>query len=213
MFVEQVVELKQRHGIRGVLHGDSLMNPYLIPFANALMKQNADILYDGYLRADRPVTNKKFVGAWAASGLYRVRLGVESASVNVLKSMDKKTSPEVISEVLKTLAAPESAQPRIGLLVSLAKRNRTSRTRAILSGTITEIFMNWRRHPYYYYPYGQVGSRLYQCESVYPDEVTNLTKFKVWEIIGANPPRKCAISGWTGSQPWQRVWEFRTSIR
>jgi len=45
-------------------------------------------------------------------------------------------------------------------------------------------------HPYYYYPYGQVGSRLYQCESVYPDEVTNLTKFKVWEIIGANPPRE-----------------------
>jgi len=67
MFVEQVVELKQRHGIREFFMGDSLMNPYLIPFANALMKQNADILYDGYLRADRPVTNKKFVGAWAAS--------------------------------------------------------------------------------------------------------------------------------------------------
>ena len=62
-FVEQVLELKQQHGIREFFMGDSLMNPYLIPFADTLMKNNANILYDGYLRADRPVTNKKFVKA------------------------------------------------------------------------------------------------------------------------------------------------------
>ena len=44
-------------------------------------------------------------------------------------------------------------------------------------------------HPYYYYPYGQIGSRLYQCYSLYPDEVTDIIKFKVWDIMEAQPAR------------------------
>jgi hypothetical protein len=44
-------------------------------------------------------------------------------------------------------------------------------------------------HPYYYYPYGQIGSRLYQCYSLYPEEVTNVIKFKVWDIEGVQPAR------------------------
>lgn len=189
-FVEQVLELKQRHGIREFFMGDSLMNPYLIPFADALMKQNANILYDGYLRADRPVTNKKFVNAWAASGLYRVRLGIESASIKVLNAMDKKTTPQVISEVLKTLAEAGIRTTTYWIV------GFPGETEQDFQETCDFIRANYRNiyeleaHPYYYYPYGQVGSRLYQCESVYPDEITNLTKFKVWEIIGANPPRE-----------------------
>lgn len=189
-FVEQVLELKRRHGISEFFMGDSLMNPYLIPFADALMKQNASILYDGYLRADRPVTNKKFVHAWAESGLYRVRLGIESASINVLNAMDKKTSPQVISEVLKTLAAYGIRTTTYWIV------GFPGETEQDFQETCDFIRANYRNiyeleaHPYYYYPYGQVGSRLYQCESVYPDEVTNLTKFKVWEIIGASPARE-----------------------
>jgi len=45
-------------------------------------------------------------------------------------------------------------------------------------------------HPYCYYPYGQVGSRLYQCRSLYPQEVTDVIKFRVWDIIDADPPRE-----------------------
>jgi len=189
-FVEQVLELKSQCKMREFFMGDSLMNPYLIPFAAALTKQNADILYDGYLRADRPVTNKKFVKAWADSGLYRVRLGVESASGNVLKSMDKKTTPAVISEVLKTLSQAGIRTTTYWIV------GFPGETEADFEETCEFIRNNHRyiyeleAHPYYYYPYGQVGSRLYQCESVYPDEVTNLTKFKVWEIIGASPSRE-----------------------
>src|SRR5262249_8987973 len=45
-------------------------------------------------------------------------------------------------------------------------------------------------HPYYYYPYGQIGSRLFQCYSLYPQDVTDIIRFKVWEIIDANPNRE-----------------------
>src|SRR4030095_1064129 len=83
----------------------SLMNPYINPFATALIEKKANVKYDGYLRADKPVTNRKFVKLWADSGLYRVRLGIESAAARVLDSMDKMTTPKVISDVLKTLAS------------------------------------------------------------------------------------------------------------
>jgi hypothetical protein len=45
-------------------------------------------------------------------------------------------------------------------------------------------------HPYYYYPYGQIGSRLHQCYSLYPDEVTEVIKFRTWEIIDSEPMRE-----------------------
>jgi hypothetical protein len=45
--------LAKRHGRRSFFMGDSLMNPYIDELARALLEQNADLRYDGYLRADR----------------------------------------------------------------------------------------------------------------------------------------------------------------
>jgi len=104
VFAEQVVELARRHDNNSFFMGDSLMNPYINPFANKLLEMNASIMYDGYLRADKPVTHRNYVKLWADSGCYRVRLGIESAAARVLDSMDKMTTPKVISDVLKTLA-------------------------------------------------------------------------------------------------------------
>ena len=84
MFAEQVVDLASRYHNNSFFMGDSLMNPYINPFANKLLEMNASILYDGYLRADKPVTHRNFVKLWADSGCYRVRLGIESAAARVL---------------------------------------------------------------------------------------------------------------------------------
>jgi radical SAM superfamily enzyme YgiQ (UPF0313 family) len=105
LFADQVVELAQQYKNKSFFMGDSLMNPYINQFANQLLERKADILYDGYLRADKPVMNRSFVKTWADSGCYRVRLGIESAASSVLDAMDKMTTPQVISNVLKTLAS------------------------------------------------------------------------------------------------------------
>lgn len=189
-FVDQVAELADRFNMREFFMGDSLMNPYLIPFADALTKRNVNVVYDGYLRADRPVTNQKFVKAWAESGLYRVRLGIESASERVLQAMDKKTTPAVIAEVLKTLARAGIRTTTYWIVGFPGETEEDFEQTCEFIRKNHQYIYELEAHPYYYYPYGQVGSRLYQCESVYPEEVTNLTKFKVWEIIGANPPRE-----------------------
>jgi len=188
-FADQVVELAQQYKNKSFFMGDSLMNPYINQFAGQLLERKADILYDGYLRADKPVTNRSFVKTWADSGCYRVRLGIESAASSVLDKMDKMTTPQVISDVLKTLASAGIRTTTYWIT------GFTGETEADFQETMEFIREHHRyiyeleAHAYYYYPYGQIGSRLHQCHSLYPDSVTDIIKFKVWEIDNANPSR------------------------
>lgn len=189
-FVDQVMTLSQQYQNNSFFMGDSLMNPYINPFATTLIERKANVLYDGYLRADKPVTNRKFVKLWADSGCYRVRLGIESAASRVLDSMDKMTTPKVISDVLKTLANG-GIRTTTYWIVGFA-----GETESDFQETLDFVREHHRyiyeleAHPYYYYPYGQVGSRFHQCFSLYPDEITDIIKFKVWEIVDSNPTRE-----------------------
>lgn len=169
--------------------GDSLMNPYIVPFARELLTRNANVLYDGYLRADKPVTHRDWVHEWAQSGLYRVRMGIESAATRVLEAMDKMTTPATISAALKTLAS-EGIRTTTYWIAGFP-----GETEEDFCETLEFIREHHRyiyeleAHPYYYYPYGQIGSRLYECYSLYPEEVIDIIKFKVWDICNANPSR------------------------
>lgn len=189
-FAEQVVGLAERFGNKSFFMGDSLMNPYIAEFSQELLSRGAPVAYDGYLRADKPVTHRGRVKQWARSGLYRVRLGIESASARVLDMMDKMTTPGVISDVFKSLASA-GVRPTTYWIVGFP-----GETEEDFRETLDFIRENHRyiyeleAHPYYYYPYGQIGSRLYKCESLYPEEVTRVIKFKVWDIVDGSPTRE-----------------------
>ncbi|HYG08695.1 MAG TPA: radical SAM protein [Pyrinomonadaceae bacterium] len=189
LFAQQVIELARHNEKNSFFMGDSLMNPYILQFSGELLDKQANILYDGYLRADKPVTHRDRVEQWARSGLYRARLGIESASARVLDSMDKMTTPQVISTVLKTLANA-GIRPTTYWIVGFP-----GETEEDFEETLQFIRENHpyiyelEAHPYYYYPYGQIGSRLHQCESLYPDDVTEIIKFRMWDIIDCQPTR------------------------
>ncbi len=190
MFADQVIGLADTYGNNSFFLADSLMNPYLNPFATALIEKKAKILYDGYLRADKPVTNRKFIKLWADSGLYRARLGIESASARTLGQMDKMTTPKVISDVLKRLA---NAGVRTTTYWIVGFPGETEADFMETYNFIREhhqFIYELEAHPYYFYPYGQVGSRLYQAFSLFPEEVTKFTKFKIWEVVDADPVRE-----------------------
>ncbi len=189
LFTEQVCELARRYNNNSFFMGDSLMNPYINPFAARLIETKASILYDGYLRADKPVTNEKFVKRWADSGCYRVRLGIESAAARVLASMDKMTTPQVISDVLKTLANAGIRTTTYWIVGFPGETEDDFRETCEFIRRHHRFIYELEAHPYYYYPYGQIGSRLYECCSLYPEEVTDIIKFKVWDIVGAQPTR------------------------
>ena len=188
-FADQVLELAGKYNNKSFFMGDSLMNPYINQFAGQLLERKADILYDGYLRADKPVTNRAFVKMWADSGCYRVRLGIESAAARVLDAMDKMTTPAVISDVLKTLANAGIRTTTYWITGFPGETEEEFQETCDFIREHHQYIYELEAHAYYYYPYGQIGSRLHQCHSIYPDNVTDIIKFKVWEINDANPPR------------------------
>jgi len=189
LLVDQIMELVERHDNNAFFMGDSLMNPYIQDLARELIDRNAHIFYDGYLRADKPVTNRDRTKLWAQSGLFRVRLGIESASARVLGAMDKMTTPEVISDVLKSLASAGVRTTTYWIVGFPGETEEDFQETLDFIERHHRYIYELEAHPYYYYPYGQVGSRLHQCRSLYPEEVTNVTRFKVWEIVNADPPR------------------------
>lgn len=190
LFADQVIELASRYNNRSFFLGDSLMNPYIFQFSNALLEKKADVLYDGYLRADKPVMWRDKVKLWARSGLYRARLGIESAAANILDAMDKMTTPQVISEALKSLASAGIRTTTYWIVGFPGETEADFQETCDFIEAHHRFIYELEAHPYYYYPYGQIGSRLHQCYSLYPDEVTEIIKFKVWDIIDANPTRQ-----------------------
>jgi len=189
LFAEQVIELARSYENKSFFMGDSLMNPYINQFATELINRKANILYDGYLRADKPVTHDDFVKSWARSGCYRVRLGIESAAVRVLDAMDKMTTPKVISDVLKTLANAGIRTTTYWIVGFPGETEDDFQETCEFIREHSQYIYELEAHPYYYYPYGQVGSRLYDCVPLYPHAVTDTIKFKVWDIVDSVPAR------------------------
>lgn len=186
----QMMRLAERYGNNTFFMGDSLMNPYIQELSKVLLEKRGSVLYDGYLRADKPVTHRERTKQWAKSGLIRVRMGIESASPRVLGMMDKMTTPDSIAETLKSLA---NAGVRTTTYWIVGFPNETEED---FQQTLDFVRENYRyiyeleAHPHLYYPYGQVGSRLHESYSLYPEEVTRFTKFKKWEIVNNKPTRE-----------------------
>jgi len=186
----QMIRLAQSYGNNTFFMGDSLMNPYIDELSRMLLEKKGQVLYDGYLRADKPVTHRDRAKLWARSGLVRVRMGIESASTRVLGMMDKMTTPQTIAETLKSLTSA-GVRTTTYWIVGYPGESQDD-----FQETLDFIRENHRyiyeleAHPHLYYPYGQVASRLYNSVSLYPEEVNRFTKFQKWEITDNQPARE-----------------------
>jgi len=83
---------------------DSLSNHIVSPLTKLIAENNKGYLLDCYLRADRICTDEKRTEQWKKGGLFRARLGMESASQRILDDMVKKTTPDKMSKSLSALS-------------------------------------------------------------------------------------------------------------
>ncbi len=190
VLAEQVVRLADRFGHRSFFLGDSLMDPYISDFASALVERDAGVLYDGYLRADKLAADRERALLWRRSGLFRVRLGVESASAAVLQRMQKMTTPQRIAEALKSLAGAGIRTTTYWITGFPGETEDDFEETLEFVREHHRLIYELEAHPYWYYPYGQVGSRLFQSRSLFPDEITAVIKFKQWEPTHVQPERR-----------------------
>jgi radical SAM superfamily enzyme YgiQ (UPF0313 family) len=101
--VDEMVKLYQMVELNNVNKGhqlffmtDSLINPIVTDLANELLKRKVSVYYDGYYKVDQAAMDINNTFLWRESGLYRVRLGVESGSQEVLNLMRKGITVEQI---------------------------------------------------------------------------------------------------------------------
>jgi len=109
--VDEMVELNNAVELNNVNTGhqlffmtDSLMNPILDELSDELIKRNTSLYYDGYYKVDNAAMDTEHTLKWRKSGLYRVRLGVESGSQNVLNLMRKGITVEQIRRTITSFA-------------------------------------------------------------------------------------------------------------
>ncbi len=186
---DQLISTRNIYDVKTFFLGDSLINFYVENLSKYLVEQKADLFFDGYLRAEPHVTDRRNTRLWAKAGLYRVRLGMESASPKVLKLMNKKITPDVMKECLISLSSA-GIRPTTYWVVGFP-----GETEEDFQQTLDFVKENYRHiyeleaHPYYYYPSGQGISSDYEYECLYPKEVSDIVKFKKYDIISPVPSR------------------------
>ena len=100
----QMLRLAERYGRSSFYLCDSLANPVIQGLSKALIESGHRLLFDAYLRADKSCTDPQRTALWHDAGLFRARLGMESASQRILDDMVKMTTPEIMSRAVTALA-------------------------------------------------------------------------------------------------------------
>lgn len=204
LLADQIIALSHRYSKKHFFMADSLMNPYIEGFSAELLKRNAGILYDGYMRADPLPTDAHRVERWARSGCFRVRLGVETASAHVLELMDKRTRPEIIAQALRSLAEGGVRTTTYWITGFPGEKEEDFNETLEFVRENKDYIYELEAHPFWYYPYGQVSSRLYKAMPAYSEEVTEMIRFQEWEVDNCNPPR---------TERFRRLRELSTQAR
>lgn len=102
--LDDLQSLSEQHKRSYFFLCDSLSNLFADDLAEGIRRRGLDLKWDAYLRADAPLLDKAYVKRLADGGMVRARIGVESADDSTLEMMNKKTTAEVMGEVIENLA-------------------------------------------------------------------------------------------------------------
>lgn len=97
-------ELCDRYGRTTFYLCDSLANQVITPLTRDIRSSGRAFSLDCYLRPDPICCDLARTEGWKAGGLYRARLGMESASQRILDDMNKMTDPNKMSRSLAALS-------------------------------------------------------------------------------------------------------------
>ena len=196
-FVAELVELKARYGGKIFFLADSLINPVADAIFSAIAEASLGLYFDSYLRADAEVCVPERVEQWRRGGFYRARLGIESGSPEILKAMNKKTTPEQIRTAIRTLADYGIKTTTYWVVGHPGEtEDDFEATLGVLEDCAKAIY-EAEPHTFYYFPRGQVSSKVWGLQfgvsDLYGEEFSEMLVARTF-TLKQSPSRSQTLS-------------------
>jgi hypothetical protein len=203
----ELLHLLKEHGHQLILMGDSLLNPVVTDLAKELENNEKSIYWDGYLRADKPVTNIENTMLWRRGGFYRARLGLESGSPRVLEMMGKKITPPQIKEAVSNLAYAGIKTTTYWVIGFPGETEEDFRQTLKLVEEMKDDIYEADCNPFVFFLSGQINSHQWaqtrKCIPLYPGKDEEMLILQTWYLDG-EPSRE---------ETFSRVNRFMTHCR
>lgn len=172
---------------------DSLINPVVNDLAAELIKRNVSLYYDGYYKVDSAAMDPNNTLFWRKSGLYRVRLGVESGSQRVLDLMGKGITIEQIRGAVTGFAMAGIKTTTYWVIGHPGETEADFRMTLDLVEELKNSIYQAECNPFLYYYAGQNRSDEWKDKRkrLYPEKAKDLLIFDYW-TLDMEPVRETA---------------------
>ncbi len=186
--VSELRSLAKKYGKNLIVLADSLLNPNIDLLSDALLQipPNERLYWDTYLRVCDMTDNMDKVNKWRKAGLYRVRLGIESGSQNVLNLMDKRITVEKIKSNIRNLAEAGVKISTFWVVGFPGETDDDFKETLELIKEIKDDLYEVDPHPFYFYPRGQVDSESweekYGYQSIYPEKYNDMLMCSYYKL-------------------------------
>jgi radical SAM superfamily enzyme YgiQ (UPF0313 family) len=189
--VEEMIKLHEMVELNNVNSGhqlffftDSLLNPAISELAEELISKKASLYYDGYYKVDDASCQVENTFLWRQSGLYRVRLGVESGSQRVLNLMHKVVTVEQIRKTLAALALAGVKTTTYWIIGHPGETEEDFRMTLDLVEELKNDIYQAECNPFLYLYSGQNSSDKWQEKRMllYPEWARKMLVFDSWTL-------------------------------
>ncbi len=172
---------------------DSLLNPVIDDLAEGLIQRDVSLYYDGYYKVDKAATDPDRTFRWRESGLYRVRLGVESASPHVLQLMEKGITPDQIRKAITSFALSGIKTTTYWVIGHPGESEEDFRMTLDMVEELKNSIYQAECNPFLYHFSGQNSSDSWQQHRrlLYPENARDMLVFDSW-TLDMEPVREVA---------------------
>jgi radical SAM superfamily enzyme YgiQ (UPF0313 family) len=191
----EMIKMYKKHGHQLFFMTDALLNPGISDLANELMKTGISLYYDAYFKVDEAACSIDNTLSWRRGGLYRVRLGVESGSQDVLDLMNKEITVDMIKRTVSALAQAGIKTTTYWVIGHPGETGEDFQKTLDLVEELQNDIFQAECNPFLCHFSGQAASDLWEKNriSLYPDSMDDMLVFKSW-TLNCEPSREEAYA-------------------